>query len=107
MARRSDAVAKAGWPAFCTLPFISPVNAPPGDLAPERSLYKWVKIASKMMNGMGTPRTKSKIERMAGLLYLESQPLNNDDVISLPSTNGRGHTGAKRANQQRKEDPQQ
>jgi hypothetical protein len=34
-------------------------------------------------------------------------PLNNYDVISLPTPNGRGDTRAKRANQQSKEYPQQ
>src|ERR1035437_1508883 len=30
-----------------------------------------------MMNGMGTPRNNSKIDRMASLLYLESQMVTN------------------------------
>jgi hypothetical protein len=29
------------------------------------------------MNGMGTPRNNSKIDRMASLLYLESQMVTN------------------------------
>jgi hypothetical protein len=68
------------------------------------SLYKWwLKSAIKMMNGMGTPRNKSKMDRMARLLF----SLNKCDVISLPAPNGRSKARAKRANQQREKYPQQ
>ena len=50
------------------------------------------------------PHGKSPLSRIT---RGKARPLNNYNVISLPPPNGRGKTRAKRANQQRKEHPQQ
>jgi hypothetical protein len=76
--------------------------------SPRRSalgdIRQWLISAIKITIGIGTPSNKSRIERMVNLLNKvgnqRSQPtaLNDNNMISLSAPNGRGKTGAERAN---------
>jgi hypothetical protein len=63
------------------------------------------------MNGIGTPKNNSKIERIVNLHVLQTalqcsnQKLNNRDTIAFPAANRRGEAGAKRADQERDKQP--
>ncbi len=67
---------------------------------------------------MGTPSIKSRIERIVSLLKTklktqlelkssapERPPLNDYDMIALPTSDSRGETRTKRADQESKECP--
>jgi hypothetical protein len=60
-----------------------------------------------MIIGIGTPSSKSKIDRMytSSLSGLQIAQTLSNDMITLPAADGRSIAGAKRPNQERNEHP--
>ena len=57
------------------------------------------------MNGIGTPSSKSNIERIYPSSYSKLSKSNDDDAIALTATDRCGKARAERPNQKRKEGP--
>jgi hypothetical protein len=58
-----------------------------------------------MMNGIGTPSSRSNIERICPSSYLKLSTSNDDDAIALSATDRCGKAGTERPNQKREKRP--